>query len=230
MPGGREHQTFTYDFAATTELTGLWTDTAVATGAATFAENSGLGVKLVAPAINDSVYLHWNGKLYFDIDKLLFVEYLFSLVNVAADANTEVIFGMASAYNANPDAVAASVWALGKAGVWYGESDDGTTDVNDEPAGIRFANGKLMRVRIDFKTGIQSVSPPSKSKGGKGSIQMTMTDTLGWQQHAKFSKHLDMSAYTAGLQPYFGLRQPTAIGTAEVWVQKLFIASEPQEP
>jgi hypothetical protein len=137
---------------------------------------------------------------------------------------------MASAYNANPDSVAASACALTKAGKWYGESDDGTTDVNDEPAGITFANGKLMRVRIDFATGVQTVSPPSKSKGGKGSIQMTMTDSLGWQQHAKFSKHLDMSAYTGGLQPYFGLRQPTGTGTAVVWVQKITIISRPQEP
>lgn len=219
MPG-RGVEVFRYDFRGTTELTGMWTDTVVATGAADFAVNSARGVKLVAPAINDQVYLHFNGKLCFDIDDLMFIEYLIYLVNVAADANTEIIFGVGSAYAADPNAVAASAWAKGKAGIWYAESDDGTTDVNNEPAGITFVNDKSLRVRIDFKTGIQSKSPPSKSVGGKGSVQMAMSDG-SYLRHARLSKHLDMSAYTGGLQPYFGMKQPTGTGTGEVYVEQI---------
>jgi hypothetical protein len=61
------------------------------------------------------------------------------------------------------------------------------------------------RFRMDFKEGIQSVSVPSLSKGGKGSVQFSVTDERGWVAKPQLQAHMDMSAYSGFLQPYFSV-------------------------
>lgn len=156
------------------------------------------------------------------IDDLLSVEAVFKVSKFVE--TTELRIGAGSAFNADPDAVAASAWLkiIGQAGaanahLVYVESDDAVLDINDEPAnGIQIPVGVWCKARIDFRSGIQSISVPGKSKGGKGSVQFSVTADRGYAQHVRgLTKHMDMSNYTGVIGPYFHAEKTGAGGATD---------------
>lgn len=194
-----------------------------ATGAVSYTANTTKGVQLTVPANADRAYLHWNGRLGIPVTDLLRVEYLFQID--AWDDNTDAVLGLCSTYNADPDVIQESVWFRITGGATGRnlkvESDDNVTDIS-EATGLVVPGLTWMRGIMDFATGIQSIAPPGKSKGGRASIQFSMSDANGYQKHLKFNKHIDMSGYSGGLQPVFGLRQTGALsGTPTLFVKSL---------
>ena len=80
----------------------------------------------------------------------------------------------------------------------------------------------MARTKIDLRTGIQSISPPGVSKGGTGSVEFTASEQrYGQDQHLMLQKHMDMSAYTAGLQIVAGMIQATGTGTATLDIKQI---------
>ncbi len=174
------------------------------------------GAKCSLTGAADHAFIYGNDVAFFDIDQLAHVEFLIRLESWNANAIGYV--GLCSAYNSTPDSIAQSAW-LKIAGGSNGrdlaaETDDGTTDLNDKtptPA-IELPQDDWVRLAIDFRTGVQTLSPPSQSTGGKASVQFAASNANGEARRLKLGSHMDMSAYAAGLQPIFGLRQAT--GTA----------------
>jgi hypothetical protein len=163
----------------------------------------------------------------FPIADLLRVEYLFQVQDW--HANTDGLIGLCSGYNADPDAIQESAWFRVVGGATGRnlkvETDDNVTDIT-EGTGIVLSNTTWVRAVMDFATGIQSIAPPGKSKGGRASIQCTVSDPVGYQKHLKFNKHIDMSGYAGGLQLVMGLRQVGAItGTPTMFVKSIKITS-----
>ena len=185
------------------------------------------GAAFTVGAANDRGHLHFGDVLLFDIDDLLDVEFLYKVSDW--DANAEALLGMGSAFNADPDAIA-QLACFKVAGGVNGrnlviETDDGVTDINDEATGIEVGSGEWQRAKIDFATGIQSIAPPGTSKPGKGSLQFIATDANQYTQHIRVNKHMDMSAYSGGLQLIIGARQVsgTPSGTPTLNVKSVVV-------
>lgn len=60
----------------------------------------------------------------------------------------DVLVGVASAHNATHDNVATNAWFRNLAGVWYVETDDGSTDLDDKLVSPPIANATYARLRI----------------------------------------------------------------------------------
>jgi len=166
---------------------------------------------------NGFSWFTFGGKLVFDIDSLKSIEYQAMLNDW--NANAVAYLGLGSAYNADPSLVAARAWfEIGGVAVASEypikvHTDDGTNDVT-VTTGFRTAEDVWKRYRLDFATGIQTISPPGSSKGGKASIRYSVTDSkLQYQRSENPSSHLDMSNYSSGLQLYFGVRQASGTQT-----------------
>lgn len=84
----------------------------------------------------------------------------------------------------------------------YAEVNNASITAISEDTGLTMTPDVWYRFRMDFKEGIQSISVPGTSKGGKGAIQFTVTDERGWQAHPQLQSHMDMNDYTSYLQPY----------------------------
>lgn len=132
------------------------------------------------------------------------------------DDDLDIRVGMASAYNADPDVIAESVWfkIRGKAGAAnandvFVETDDGTIDNNDIAISKTMEVGVYQRYQIDFSSGIQSISTPGVSKGGFGSVQFKcgrVSQGNSFLEHARPNQHMDMSAASGPLQPFVQVR------------------------
>lgn len=189
-------------------------------GTVSYTANTDKGVQLMVTDAADRSFIHFNNRLAFDIDDLLSVEYLFRIEGW--HANTDAILGLGSTYNADPDAIQEGVWfRIGGSTqnrTLYVESDDNVTNIDDEPTGIVLPNNAWTRARINFATGIQSIGPPGASKGGKSSVQFSVSDDKGFMRHLQFPKHIDMSGYAGGLQPIVGARQVTNNAGSQVYL------------
>ncbi len=140
--------------------------------------------------------------LRYDIDNLIRVEFLAGITSASMTGIT-VVFGVGSAKNADPDAVAANAYfkCSGSLAV-VAESDDGTNDNDDKATGQTLTTAVLRRFAIDFSVGVQTVSPPGTSKGGKGNVYFYMDDSTGALRRVADSTLFDMSNYSSGLQLY----------------------------
>lgn len=83
------------------------------------------------------------------------------------------------------------------------QTDDGTNDLS-YATGHQVTMGKWQCFKIDFQSGVQTISPPGKSKGGKASVQFMCGDYAQYPQHIRPTVHMDMSAYAGSLQLFFG--------------------------
>lgn len=153
-----------------------------------------------------NVCLFMSDRLNFDIDKLLRVEMAVKTV-ASLDATTSLAFGMASARNDAIDSITAhaSFRLIGSNAVVV-ESDDGVTDLDDKAAGTTLV-ATYKRFVIDFTGGTANV---------KFYIDGTQVAT---------STTFDMSAYTAGLQPYVQLQKTSDANTDSVTVDYVKIVS-----
>lgn len=175
---------------------------------------------------NGSLDLGDNGIVASD---LLAFEALVKLNSI--DTNADFRIGMCGAHNADPDVIAQSAWfkIKGAAGTNAHtvsvETDDGTTNIDDEPTAKTLVIGAWNRLRIDFATGIQSISAPGVSKGGLGSVQFSMGRISRgnmFMDPIRPTKHMDMSAASAAvLQPMVHGVQAVATGTTVLLIKEL---------
>ena len=178
---------------------------------------------------NGSLDLGDNGILGAD---LLAFEALVKLDSI--DVNADIRIGVAGAQNADPDVIAQSAWfkIKGASGTDVHtvsiETDDATLNIDDEPTAKTLVIGEWSRFRIDFATGIQSVSSPGVSKGGLGSVQFSMSRTSAskhFMDKVSPTKHMDMAALgaTIALQPMVHGVQATAVGTTVLQIRELIM-------
>ena len=175
------------------------------------------GIKFALGTVgNGSLDMADNGVLPAD---LIAVEWLVKLE--AIDVNSDIRIGVSGAHNADPDVIAQSAWFKIKGASGSDahtvsiETDDATLDINDEATAKTLVINAWTRFRIDFKTGIQSISSPGTSKGGLGSVQFSMGRTSQsnmFMSKIAPTKHMDMNAIsaTALLQPMCHFVQATA--------------------
>lgn len=153
-----------------------------------------------------NVCLFMSDRLNFDIDKLLRVEMAVKTV-AALDSATSLAFGMASARNDAIDSITAhaSFRLIGSNAVVV-ETDDGTTDLDDKATGTTLV-ATYKRFVIDFTGGTSNV------KFYVDGVQVATSTTF------------DMSAYTAGLQPYVQIQKTSDTNTDSVTVDYIKIVS-----
>lgn len=174
-------------------------------------------------------WAHFGDALRFNIDRLSSIEYDFRIT--AWDAVASAYLGVGSAFNADPTLIAAHAFV--KAGGHASappvsvETDDGTNDLSVS-ANMTLPLNQRCVCKIDFRTGIQSVSVPSTSLGGKGSLQFTCTASNGSTRHMnQLSSHMDMSNYSGGLQPVFGIILSGSPGAAcTMYVKSVIVEFE----
>lgn len=180
---------------------------------------------------NGSVDLSNNGILGAD---LLAIEFLVKLA--AIDTNSDIRIGVAGTHNDDPDVIAQSAWfkIAGASGTNVHtvsiETDDATLNIDDEPTDRVLTIGEWSRLRIDFATGIQSISAPGVSKGGLGSVEFSMARlSVGNMFMSKVvpTKHMDMAALgsTVALQPMIHAVQSSgaASPTTDLFVRQIMM-------
>lgn len=186
----------------------------------------GWGLALDNTSEGQIIGIDFNDVLSFDIDDLIRVSWQAKL-DATPGTNVTIVMGMASAYNATPDSVAANAWfmLLGGSTTVYCESDDGTNDNDDKSTGQTLSTS-WKRFVIDFDTGVQSRSAPQASLGGKAALQFRMGDANGHLTRVCQSTLFDMSNYSVGLQPYFQIQKSSGTATGTLYVKDLEIETK----
>lgn len=152
-----------------------------------------------------NVCLHHGDDLNFDADKILRAEFRVKTV-ASLDSATTIVFGMGSARNDDPDAVAANAFfKLAGSNAVVCESDDGTTDVDDTATGKTLV-ATYQKFVIDFssKTDIKFYID-----GDRVAAATTFT----------------LSAYTDGLQPIVQIQKTADTNANSVSVDYIKIVS-----
>ncbi len=157
-------------------------------------------LNLTATNEEQNLCLYMGDVLRYDIDQLIRVEWLAKLTS-AAMTDVSLVMGMGSARNDTLDSVADHAWfkCIASLAVVC-ESDDGTNDNDDKATGETLVTAVERRFAIDFSVGVQTVSPPGTSKGGKGNVHFYMDDSSGRLKRVCSSTLFDISNYSAGLQ------------------------------
>lgn len=184
----------------------------------TTATGGTLDLTLASTSEVENLCLYWGDKLSLDIDELLRVEILAS-ITASVDSSVTATFGVASARADDTDALAAAaLFKLAGSNTVVVETDDGTNDNDDTATGLTLTT-TLRRCVIDFAGGVQTVGPPTASRGGKGNVLFSMENASGVLAPVARSTAFDMSNYSGGLQLFAQLSK-----TASTEVPVLSIA------
>ncbi len=153
--------------------------------------------------------LYQLDRLGYDIDDLQQVDFYAKLNAAALHASCSVAFGLISAQNNDPDAIAAAaIFRLIGSTAVVCETDDGTND-NDDVATGQTLGASVKRFTIDFASGIRSVVP-GPSTGGKANVLFSMDDDRGNLRQVARLTTFDMSNYTGGLQLFAQIQKGAA--------------------
>lgn len=154
-----------------------------------------------------NVCLFQSDVLNFDIDLIQRIEMAVKTV-AALDSATSLAFGLASARNDAIDSITAhaSFRLIGSNSIVV-ETDDGTTDKDDVATGVSLV-ATYKRFVIDFT-------------GGKSDVKFYIDGV-----RVAGSTTFDMSAYTAGLQPYVQLQKTADTNVDSVTVDYVKIVSK----
>lgn len=212
MSGYRDLATFFDDFwgADTFSTAGQGTPWAIAdtssAGTPTYATVSPsatgeVALTLASTSEVENVCLSFGDKLCFDIDN---IQRFVARVKVSGcTSGTSISFGLASARNDDPDAIAnhASFRMIGATSTTalFVESDDGTTDRDDIATGATLSTTYKEFV-IDFT-------------GGKSNVKFYVDGV-----RVAGSTTFDMSAATSSLQPYFQIQKTSSANTDSITI------------
>lgn len=154
-----------------------------------------------------NVCLFQSDVLNWDIDLLQRIEMRVKTV-ASLDSATSIAWGLASARNDAIDSIAAhaSFRVIGSNAVVV-ETDDGTTDLDDKATGVSLV-ATYQKFVIDFTGGTEDV------KFYINGVRVAA------------STKFDMSAYTAGLQPYVQLQKTADTNTDSVITDYIKIVSK----
>lgn len=166
----------------------------------------GLRMLLASNTEVENLCVYHGDVLSFDIDDIVAAEFAVKTV-ATLDSATSIAFGLCSARNDDPDALAAhaSFRCIGDNNVVV-ETDDGTNDNDDVATGLTLKTG-WKRFRIDFASRNTTIEPPSVSKGRKSNIEFYGSNDNGSLRRVASGTRFDMSNYSSGLQPYFQLQK-----------------------
>ena len=132
-------------------------------------------------------------------------------------------WGLCSERNDDPDSLTAHATfrTIGANDIVV-ESDDGTTDKDDIATGQTLL-ASWKRCVIDFSAGIVAKQAPSLSVGGKADVQFFVGDAYGKLRRVASGTPFDMSAYSAGLQPYLQIQKTSDSNTDALSVLEVAI-------
>lgn len=155
------------------------------------AGDNGGSVEMKA-AVNDEVEvvgLSKNDKLMFDIDSLVAFTCRFKAPTLAAVDH--FLVGMATAYNVDPDSMAAGAWirAIADQSIVCESDGDGAEDNDDLDSGLDAGNSVWGRILIDF------------SDTADVKFYLSVNDPTVPLARVQAATLFDLSNYTAGLQP-----------------------------
>lgn len=209
------------DTAANRTL-GPWTYAVVGAGTPTVEASAG-AMRLTLKNNNEieNASLFMGDVLGLPIDDLLSVEFWAARSATAYAAAVSACFGVASARNNDPDAIAASAWfrCKGNSNVVV-ETDDGVIDNNDHATGLAIGT-EFRRYLIDFAAGVQTISPPSKSKGGKANVLFKAENARGQLVTLGETRLFDMSNYSGSLQLFAQIQKTAAVDVAELAIKRV---------
>lgn len=154
-----------------------------------------------------NVCLFQSDVLNWDIDLLQRIEMRVKTV-ASLDSATSIAWGLASARNDAIDSIAAhaSFRVIGSNAVVV-ETDDGATDLDDKATGVSLV-ATYQKFVIDFTGGTEDV------KFYINGVRVAASTTF------------DMSAYTAGLQPYVQIQKTADTNTDSVITDYIKIVSK----
>lgn len=188
--------------------------------------NDGMALSLDATNEAQQAALFFADVLPFDIDEIISMQFV-AKMDAAAAASVTVVAGLASAYNATEDSIAANAWfRLQGSSSLLCETDDGTTDKDDISADSLTLTTAWKRFKIDFSAAPQTVAPPGTSKAGKGNVQFHVSNADGMLTRVARGTLFDLSAYSSGLQPFFSIRKTAATATGVLYIDEVEICYE----
>ncbi len=228
MANNRETIIDKFYFVGATELVASgsvspipWRETVVAGGVITGVAD-GAQLALDATSEAQSARLSFADILTYDIDELLWAEFVVKFTS-AALTNVSAIIGMASAGNATINTIANQAsFGINGTTALFCESDDGTTDNDDIATGLTLTTATWNRLRIDFSTGVTTVSPGT-SLGGKSNILFTAGVNGGAMRPVAQGTRFSLAAYTGGLQPYVQLQKASSTDVASLIVSSICV-------
>lgn len=181
--------------------------------------NGFYNLTMTAANEEQNLNLYMGDILRYDIDELIRVEWIAKITS-AAMTDVSVVMGVASARNDVTDSVAANAWFKCTTSLAVVvETDDAVNDNDDKATGQTIVTAVERRFAIDFSTGVQTVSPPGTSKGGKGNVRFFMDDANGRLKQVASSTLFDMSNYTGNLQFYVQAQKASGTTLAVVGIK-----------
>jgi predicted RecA/RadA family phage recombinase len=156
------------------------------------ATNGGaLELKAATTSEEEVVGVSKGDKLLFDVDSLLMFTCRFKVSTLAAV--DDIVVGMISAYNVDPDSIAAGAWirAIGAMSVLCECDGNGAGDLDDKDSTLDLVNDQWARILIDF----------TDSADVKFYLTIDDDATPVDLAQVQAATTFDISNYTAGLQP-----------------------------
>ena len=182
----------------------------------------GMALSLTATNEAQNACLYMGDVLNYDIDDLIQADFWVQLTAAFAAANT-LSFGLASARNNDPEAIAAAALfkCVGNNNVVI-STDDAVIDKCDQATGETLV-ATMKRFTIDFGSGVQTLAAPSLSKGGKANVQFLCDNGRGQLRNLARNVLFDMSNYTGGLQPFAQIQKTAGVTTGAATIARIRI-------
>jgi len=198
---------------------GPWTKKVTAAGGApTVQSNAGLmELALEATSEVQNICLYWGDELGLLIDQLISID-IWAKITASLPAAVTASFGLAAARNDTPSSIAQHLlWQLAGDNTVKLLGKDGTHTLAATTVGQSLST-TLRRFQFDFASGIQTIAPPSLSKGGKANVLCAMEQGQGLLRRVLPNTLIDLSAYAGGFQLLAQLQKTsgTAVGTLSI--------------
>ncbi len=140
----------------------------------------------------------------------------------------KIVIGLASAYNADFDAITNSLWFMavlasgtaGSPGNWYVENDDGTHENDDVDTGYALTDAIWWGLRIDMSDPANCkfyISKRGAEVSASGNNPSTPSTTNTWKRVASGTT-FNMTSAAAGLQPVVYVQRAASTRAHEVLV------------
>lgn len=194
------------------------------------------GGKLVlALAANDEVEVacaYMGDDLAFAVNRLIRVEMVVETDSILT-AVQQVIFGMSTARNNDPDALAASalfrIDGDAASNKIKTETDDGVNDVAPVDSGQVLPINTPMRFCINFADNVHSQAWPARNLGRGSNIKFYGHNSNSRKFNYNEKTHFRLDGYSSGaglLQPIVQLKKASGTGVPKVKVTEIVIEDQ----
>lgn len=189
-----------------------------AVGSPTVQSNGGL-MELALDNTNEvqNLCLYWGDELGVDIDQVIAMD-IWAKVSASLAAAVTISMGLGSARNDTPTSMSAyALFQCAGDNVLKALGSDGTNTLAAITTGLSLST-TLRRMQLDFGSGVHTQAPPALSLGGKANVKLAADNGSGLLRPVLRNSHLNLNAYSAGLQPFFQVQKTagTAVGTLSI--------------